>query len=68
METIKTVITIMAMTVTATTLMAITLVERTSMASQLMHAPISYALEHRKQELPGFIGNWSRTPISGCRR
>lgn len=69
-ETIKTVITIMAITVTvtATTLKATTVMETRSTASRVMRAPISYALEHRRQEPHGFIGNSSHIRISGCRR
>jgi sugar (pentulose or hexulose) kinase len=53
---------------TITTLMVITVTDTTSTASQVMHVPTSYVLERRKPEPHGFISNWSRIPISGCRQ
>ena len=64
--TIETVTTVMAITVTAIMLTATTVTEASSTAWRMMHAPISYALEHRRQEPRGFIGNSSRILTSGC--
>jgi hypothetical protein len=49
-------------TVTAQSLTTVT-----ETASSVMRAPTSYALEHKRQEHRGFIGNSSRMRISGCR-
>ena len=51
---------------TAIPLTAITVTEMTSTAPPVTHVPTSYALERRKPVPRGFIGNWSRIPISGC--
>ena len=54
--------------VTVTTVTATTVTDTISTASPVMHVPTSYVLERRRPEPRGFIGNWSRIPISGCRQ
>jgi hypothetical protein len=53
---------------TVTTLTATTVRDMTSTGALVMHVPTSYVLERRKPEPHGFISNWSRIPISGCRQ
>ena len=60
--------TVTMVTVTTDHLTATTVTDTTSTASPVTHVPTSYALERRKPEPRGFIGNSSRIPISGCRR
>ena len=53
---------------TDTAVMATTVTDTTSTASPVMHVPTSYALERKRPEPRGSIGNSSRIPISGCLR
>lgn len=53
---------------TVTALTATKVTEMTSTALPALHTLTSYVWERRKPEPPGFIGNSSRIPISGCRQ